>query len=335
MATNSSSGNDPSFAMSELFLFYSKNVFATLHILLFFLGMSGNVLLLLVLILSLRRKSGSHIARLMEPLLINIASLDLIFFLYNFPVMLGNIMFKDWHLGYLFCVTHHSLSLWITFADFYSMLAVSLLRYTAVIHPVHMVLISPRQISLACIFIWLVCLLFSIPVWLHYGIIEVEREIFCVSHMASTDLNLYLQLLGGVGFLPALLIMIFCYSRIISTLRVRRILSIHTAASLHANWRATMMALVTMVALVVMSLPYWLMVFFARNDQVLTTAPMYLAYHLTSFLAFANHCINPVICFCLSFQFQARLRNLFRRAGKGIRQLGLSHVGRTEADEGK
>lgn len=336
MATNSSSGNDHSFALSEHFLFYSKNAFAALHILLFLLGMPGNILLLLVLILGLRRKSGSHITRLTEPLLINIVSLDLVFFLYNVPVMLGNIMFKDWRLGYLLCVTHHSLSLWITFADFYSMLAIALLRYTAVIHPVHMVLISPRQISLACIFIWLVCLLFSIPIWLHYGITEVEGEIFCVNQMASRDLNLYLRLLGGVGFLPALLLMIFCYSRIIVTLRVRRILSIYTAASLHINWRATVMALVTMVALVAMCLPYWLMIFFVRNNEVLITAPMYLAYHLTSLLAFANHCINPIICFGLSFHFQARLRNLFRRAqkrrtGKGIWQLGPSHVGRIEA----
>nr|XP_056700780.1 galanin receptor type 3-like [Euleptes europaea] len=330
MATNSSAENDPSFALSELFLFYSKNVFVALHIFLFLLGMPGNILLLLVLILGLSRKNGSRITHLTEPLLINIASLDLFFFLYNIPVMLGNVMFKDWHLGYLLCVTYHSLSLWITFADFYSMLAISLLRYTAVIHPMHMVLISPRQISLACIFIWLVCLLFSTPLWIHYGIVEVEGETFCVNQMVSSDLNLYLQLLGGVGFLPALLLMIFCYSRIISTLRVRRILSIHTAVSLHINWRATVMALVTMVALVAMCLPYWLMVFFARYDVVLTTVPMYLAYQLTSLLAFANRCIHPIICFCLSFQFQARLRNLFRRTGKRIRQLGPSHVGRIE-----
>ncbi|XP_077192328.1 urotensin-2 receptor-like [Paroedura picta] len=331
MGTNSSSGNAPSFAFSELFLFCSRNVFAVLQVLLFLLGMPGNILLLLVLILGLRRKSSSCITRLTEPLLINIVSLDLFFFLYNIPVMLGNIMFKDWHLGYFLCVTYHSLSLWITFADFYSMLAISLLRYNAVIRPRHMVLISTRQIILICIFIWLLCLLFSIPVWLHSGIIKVNGETFCVNQMASRDLTFYLRLLGGVGFLPALLLMIFCYSKIISTLRVRRILSIQAAVSLRVYWQATLMALVTMVALVAMCLPYWLMVFFTRNDEVLTTAPMYLAYHLTSLLAFANHCINPIICFCLSFQFQARLRNLFRRAGKGIRQLGLSHVGRIEA----
>uniref|UniRef100_A0ACB8F5B3 Uncharacterized protein n=1 Tax=Sphaerodactylus townsendi TaxID=933632 RepID=A0ACB8F5B3_9SAUR len=326
MASNSSAQND----LSELFLFYSKNVFAALHVFLFILGVPGNVLLLLVLILGLSRKSGSRITRLTEPLLISIASLDLFFSLYNIPVMLGNAMFKDWHLGYLLCVTHHSLSLWITFADFYSMLAISLLRYTAVIHPMDVVLISPRQISLACIFIWIVCFLLSTPLWIHYKLIEVEGETFCVNQMVIRDLNLYLWILGGVGFLPALLLMIFCYSRIISTLRVRRILSIHTAASLHVNWRATVMAFVTIVALVAMCLPYWLMVFFAWYDVVLTTVPMYLAYHLTSLLVFANHCINPIICFCLSFQFQTRLRNLFRRAGKGIRQLGPSHVGRIE-----
>ncbi|XP_062993462.1 galanin receptor type 1-like [Elgaria multicarinata webbii] len=330
MALNSSAGNNTSSGLSDLFYFYSKNVFAVFYGLLFLLGMPGNILLLLVLIRGVQRKSGSHVARLTEPLFINIVALDLLFFLYNIPVMFANVIFKDWRLGHLLCVANHSLSLWISFADFYSMLVVSLLRYAAVIHPMRVMSVSPKQMALACVFIWVVCLLLSAPLCIHSEMIHVEEEAFCVNRMVGKEMNLYLQLLGGLGFLPPLLLMIFCYSKIISTLRVRRILSIHSASSLQVNWRATVMALITVVALVVMWVPYWLVIFFIKYNGLLAPAPMYLAYHLTSLLAFANRCVNPIICFCLSYQFQARLKNLFQRVRKGNRQLGPIHVDKIE-----
>ncbi|XP_060132976.1 C3a anaphylatoxin chemotactic receptor-like [Zootoca vivipara] len=327
MDSNSSAGNGTSSGLSDLFLLYSKNVFAVLYVLLFLLGMPGNGLLLWILLRGLQRKSGSHISRLTEPLFLNIVILDLLFLLYNAPVMFGNILFRDWRLGRLLCVTNRSFSLWVSFAAFYSMLAIALLRYMAILHPMRVMPISQKQIAIACGLIWVTCLIFSAPLWINYEIIHVEGQTYCVNQMAWKEINLYLRLLGGVGFLPPTLLMIFCYLRIICTLKVRRALSMHTASSLQVNWRASLMALVTMVTLVAMWLPYWLVIFFIKEDELLTTAPMYLAYHLTSLLAFANRCINPMICFCLSFQFQARLRNLFRRVGKGICQVGPIHLG--------
>lgn len=331
MASNITAGNDSSSDLSEMFLFYSRNVFAFFSVFFFLLGLPGNILLLLVLIRGHRRKSGNHITRLTEPLFINIVVLDLLFFLSSFPVMFGNAIFQDWRLGYWLCVSNHSVSFWISFADFYSMLAVSLLRYFAVLHPMHLLPISQKQIILTCAFIWVACLLFSTPLWIHSELITVEGKTYCLNQMASEKLILYLRLLGGVGFLPPMLLMIFCYSRIIAALKLRRrILSIHTVASLHINWRATLMTLVTMVALVTMWLPYWLLVFFTRFDEFLSTVPTYLAYHLTSLLAFSNRCINPVICFFLSRQFQTRLRNLVRWTGKRIQQAGPTHTGKIE-----
>lgn len=329
MASNSTAGKDPSSVLSDIFLFYSRSVFAFFYVFFFLMGLPGNILLLLVLIRGLRRKSGSHISRLTEPLFINIVALDLLFFLYSFPVMFGNAVFQDWRLGYWLCVSNCSVSFWISFADFYSMLAVSLLRYIAVLHPMQVLPISPKQIALTCVLIWVVCLLFSTPFWIHFKMVQVEGKTSCVNQMASEELHLYLRLLGGVGFLPPMLLMVFCYSRIIAALKVRRrMLSIHTVASFHINWRATVMTLVTMVALVTMWLPYWLLVFFTKLDESLTTIPAYLAYHLTSILAFSNRCINPVICFFLSRQFQTRLRNLLRWTGKTIQPAGSTHMGK-------
>ncbi|XP_044287661.1 urotensin-2 receptor-like [Varanus komodoensis] len=330
MASSFSVGNHTSSNLSDHFYFYSKNVFAVCSILLLLLGMPGNILLLLVLIRGLWRKSGGHIARLTEPLFISIVALDLLFFLSNIPVLFASAIFKEGKMSHLLCVINHSLNLWISFADFYSMVAVSLLRYAAVIHPMCVMPVSPKQMALLCVFIWVLCLLLSIPLWIHYETIHAKGEAACVNQTVGKEMNLYLQLLGGVGFLPPLLLMIFCYSRIISTLRARRALSIHTASSLQVNWRATVMALVTMAALVAMWLPYWLVIFFISYEEFLTTASKYLAYHLISLLAFARRCINPIICFCLSYQFQARLRNLFQGLQNGKHQLGAIYKGEIE-----
>uniref|UniRef100_A0A8C8SDS9 G-protein coupled receptors family 1 profile domain-containing protein n=1 Tax=Pelusios castaneus TaxID=367368 RepID=A0A8C8SDS9_9SAUR len=290
-------------------------IFASIYFLIFLLGMPGNVLLLLVLIPDLMRSGASHVFRLTGPLMVNIALLDLLFFLYNVPIMFGNVLFRGWPLGYAMCLTYNSLSLLITFADFYSLLAISLLRYVAVIHPTRTRAASQRQIAWACAFIWLLAFLISIPLWLHYTTVEVAGETYCVNQMPKKELTLYFRLLGGVAFLPPLLLMILCYSRIICALWVRRMLAIHTASSLQVNWRATVMALVTMVTFVVMWVPYWLVVFLTKDDELLTTGPMYLASNLTTLLAYANRCVNPIICFSLSSQCQAGLRKLLGRMG--------------------
>ncbi|KAM6458081.1 galanin receptor 2a-like [Liasis olivaceus] len=328
MASNTSSRNNTSSGLSELFQSYSKTVFIVFYIVFFLLGIAGNILLLSVLMRGLQRKSGSHISRLTELLYINIVALDLLFFLYSLLVMSGRSILKNWRLSHLLCVANHSLSLWISFADFYSMLAISLLRYAAIIHPMRVISISPKQIVRASVLVCIVCLLFTTPVWIHYEIIPLEGEIFCVNQVENKEMSLYLRLLGGMGFLPPMLLMMICYSRIIFTLRLRRVISIHAAATLHINWRATVMILVNLVVLVIMWLPYWLVIFFIRYEELLTTAHKYIAYHLTFFLAFANRCVNPFICFCLSSQFQARLKNLFQRVRKRQNQLSTIHLGR-------
>ncbi|XP_006034437.1 galanin receptor type 3-like [Alligator sinensis] len=312
---NSRAENGSSSGLSDLFLQQSRALFASIHILIFLLGMPGNVLLLLVLIPNLRRTSVSHVTRLTGPLLVNIAVLDLIFFLYDVPVMLGNVIFKDWRLGYMVCISHHSLSLWIIFADFYSMLAVSVLRYVAVIHPTRTLSVSQKHIAWACMSIWMLCFLFSIPLWMYYTIVKVGEETYCVNQMTKWHMTLYFRLLGGVAFLPAMLLMILCYSKIICVLWVRRTLGIHTASSLQVNKRATIIALITVVAFVVMWIPYWLVIFLTREDGLLSTAPVYLASNLTALLAYANCCVNPIVCFGLSSQYQAGLRKLLRRPG--------------------
>ncbi|XP_026572670.1 C-C chemokine receptor type 8-like [Pseudonaja textilis] len=330
MASNSSSRNHTSSSLSEHFLSYSKTVFVVFYTVFFLLGIPGNILLLSVLIRGLQRKSGSHISRLTDLLYINIVALDLFFFFYSLLVTFGNSILKNRHLNHLLCVTNHSLSLWISFANFYSMLAISLLRYIAVIHPMRVVSISLKQIVGVCMLICIVCLLFTIPVWIHYKMIPLEGEIFCVNKMENKEMTLYLRLLGGMIFLPPMLLMMICYSKIIFSLRMRRVISIQTAATLHINWRATVMILVNLVVLVIMWFPYWLVIFFIRYEELLNTACKYIAYHLTFFLAFANRCINPFICFCLSFQFRARLKNLFQRSKKRQNQLSTIHLGRID-----
>ncbi|XP_038235437.1 galanin receptor 2a-like [Dermochelys coriacea] len=315
MTSNTSAGNSSSSELSDLFLLQSRRLFASIYFLIFLLGMPGNVLLLLVLIPDFMRTGANHLSRLTGPLQVNIALLDLLFFLYNVPVMFGNVLFEGWHLGYMVCVTYNSLSLFIIFADFYSLLAVSLLRYMAVIHPTRTLAVSQRLIAWACMFIWALSFLFSIPLWIHYTTVEMEGETYCMNQMPKQQLSLYFRLLGGMAFLPPMLVMILCYSSIIFTLWIRRGLAVHTASSLQVNRRATVMALVTVVTFVVMWVPYWLVVFLMKDDEWLTTGPTYLASNLTTLLAYANFCINPIICFSLSSQGQAGLRKLVRWTG--------------------
>nr|XP_006132223.1 galanin receptor type 3-like [Pelodiscus sinensis] len=308
MTANSSAG--PSSGLGDLSLLQSRRLFASLYCLIFLLGIPGTLLLLLVLIPDLLRPGASHVSRLTGPLLVNIALLDLLLFLYNVPVTLGNVLFQGWPWGYVVCVTYNSLSLTIVFADFYSLLAVSLLRYVAVLRPTCTLAASPRHSAGVCVSTWALGSLVSVPLWIHYTTVQVEGETYCVNQMPRQQLALYFRLLGGAAFLPPMLLMILCYARIVCALWVRRALASHTASSLQSNRRATVMALVTMVTFVAMWVPYWLVDFLTKDDELTRTGPMYLASNLTTLLAYANRCINPLISFSFSSHCQAGLRKL-------------------------
>ncbi|XP_067387533.1 galanin receptor 2a-like [Emydura macquarii macquarii] len=292
-----------------------RYVFASFCGLILLVGLVGNLLMLLVLIEGLQSRSSSQISSLTSTLMINITVSDLLFLLYNVTVLLLTFLWEDWQMGLAVCVTSQSLSMWTMFCSFYSMVATSILRYVAVIHPTCSFSTSKVQRLLLCISMWLLGFFVSIPNWMHQRVMEIGDTHHCMLLMTPEQTFLYFVLFGSVAFLPFVLLLFLCYSRIVQSLWCRNMHVVQVPGSARLSQKATVMILTVVTVFVLMWIPCSVVIYLSATRCCSQTPAAFVASSLAMVLAYSNCSVSPLICFSLSDQFQSDLKKLlFRRA---------------------
>ncbi|XP_005313309.1 galanin receptor type 2-like [Chrysemys picta bellii] len=293
-----------------------RYVFAAFCSLILLVGLVGNLLMLLVLIESLQSSSSSsHISTLTSTLMVNITVSDLLFLLYNVTVLLLTFLQEDWQMGVTICVSSQSLSMWTMFCSFYSMVATSILRYMAVVHPTCSFSTSKVQRLLLCMSMWLLGFFISIPNWLHQRVMAVGDTHYCVLLLTPEQTFLYFLLFGGIAFLPFVLLMLLCYSRIVQSLWCRSTHVVHSSGSTQLNQKATVMILTVVTVFVLMWIPCSVVIYLSATHRLSQTPAAFVASSLAMVLAYSNCSVNPLICFSLSDQFRGSLKKLLFRRG--------------------
>ncbi|XP_074792589.1 galanin receptor 2a-like [Natator depressus] len=293
-----------------------RYVFATFCSLILSVGLVGNLLLLLVLIEGLQSSSSSHISILTSTLMVNITVSDLLFLLYNVTVLLLTFLQEDWQMGVAVCVSSQSLSMWTMFCSFYSMVAISILRYVAVVHPTCSFSTSKVQRLLLCMSMWLLGFFVSIPNWLHQRVMAVGDAHYCVLLLTPEQTFLYFLLFGGVAFFPFVLLLLLCYSRIVQSLWCRSTRKGHSSGGTQLNQKATVMILTVVTVFVLMWIPCSVVICLSATHRLSQTPAAFVASSLAMVLAYSNCSVSPLICFSLSAQFQGSLKNMLFRRGR-------------------
>ncbi|XP_006260122.2 galanin receptor 2a [Alligator mississippiensis] len=289
-------------------------------------GLTGNLLMILVLADSFRG-SKSNIAAITSTLMINISVFDMIFLLYDVPVMLLTFLFEDWRLGATICISSQSLSTWAMCSGFYTMVATSVLRYLAVVHPARSSSTCCHRLLLLSL-TWILGFVVSIPSWMHQQVISLESRFYCVLCMTELQTVLYFALFAGVAFLPAMLLMVLCYWEIVRFLWCRRG-GVIRAENCHRKSRQVTAKIITIVMVfVVMWMPYWVVTFLLVNRSLPQNPVVYVVSSLSILLAYSNCCVSPLIFFGFSDQTRLQLKNLFR--GHYRANAGRSHAYRAE-----
>ncbi|KAG6922100.1 C-C chemokine receptor type 1-like [Chelydra serpentina] len=315
-ATAAASSRDHSFL--GLTVRQLRYVFATLCSLILLVGLTGNLLMLLVLIEGLQSSSSSsssHISTLTSTLMVNITVSDLLFLLYNVTVLLLAFLQEDWQMGVAVCVSSQSLSMWTMFCSFYSMVATSILRYVAVVHPTCSFSTSKVQRLLLCTSMWLLGFFVSIPNWLHQRVMAAGDAHYCVLLLTPEQTFLYFLLFGGIAFLPFVLLMLLCYSRVVQSLWFRSTRVGHLPGSAQLNQKATVMILTVVTVFVLMWIPCSVVIYLSATHRLSQTPAAFVASSLAMVLAYSNCSVSPLICFSLSAQFQGSLKKLLFRRG--------------------
>ncbi|XP_029429460.1 urotensin-2 receptor-like [Rhinatrema bivittatum] len=286
--------------------------------LVFVLGITGNIFMLLVLIDNLRSSNSSPISTMTNTFMANITVSDMIFLLYNVPVMLLNFIFKDWKMGSAVCISSQSMSMWTMFCSFYTMVATSILRYVAVVHPLWNLSSSKTQKLTLVTLMWLLGFLVSIPNWLSQEVVGIGDVSYCVLCMTKAQMSLYFILFGGIAFLPAMFLMVMCYWEIIRFLWCRRDKMPHSENRLHKNKKVTATITIIVTVFVVMWIPYWVLTCLSAIHSLPQRPIVFVASSLSTLLAYANCCVSPLLYFALSDQFRLKLWRLLRRQQRSI-----------------
>nr|XP_006132222.1 somatostatin receptor type 4-like [Pelodiscus sinensis] len=319
LASNSSLGSASAQAAGHRFLGLTMTqlrcIFATFCSLTLLVGLVGNLLMLLVLTEGFQSSSSSHISTLSSTLMVNITASDLLFLLYNVTVLLLTFLQEDWQLGVACCVSSQSLSMWTMFCSFYSMVATSILRYVAVVHPSCSFSTSKGQRLLLCMSTWLLGFCVSIPNWMHQRVMKAGEAHHCVLLMTPEQTFLYFILVGGVAFLPFVLLLLLCYARIVQVLWCRHSHMAPSAGSAQLNQKATVMILTVVTVFVLMWIPGCVVIYLSATHRLSQTPAAFVASSVATVLAYSNCSVSPLICFSLSDQFQGSLKKLLFRRG--------------------
>lgn len=323
LASNSTIINTSShrteYSFGGLTVLHLRHIFASFCGLTLVIGFAGNLLMLLVLIEGFQSSSSSSssISMMTNTLMVNITISDFIFLLYNVTVLLFTFVYEDWSMGTAVCVSSQGFSMWTMFCSFYSMVAASILRYMAVVHPTYSFSTNRLQRFLLCMLMWFMGFMVSVPNWMHQGVIVIEDARYCILLMTPKQTYLYFVLFGGIAFFPFVLLLTLCYGRIAWSLWCRKMVVVHSSVSIRLNKKATIMVLTVLAIFMLMWIPCSVVTYLSASHSLPQTSAAFVASSIFTMLAYSNCSVSPLICFALSDQFQTALKKLlFQRSSR-------------------
>ncbi|XP_068929759.1 galanin receptor 2a-like [Petaurus breviceps papuanus] len=321
-----------------------RPVLATLCGLILLAGLLANGLMLIILSrgTGLRGQAPGPLLALTNSLMVNITLSDLVFLVYVVPVLLLTFLQEDWWLGSSICTTSQSFNMGTMFCTFYSMVATALLRHAAVAFPAMAFPASRGAQLLLCLTMWILGFSVSLPNWLYQKVVEEGREDgeevgqgselihSCLMLLGPAQTSRYFTLLGALAFLPFALILVFSFTHLGWLLWSGEWPQVPPDVRQHRE--ATGLILVVLVVFVVMWGPCSVLGYVAASGGLPDTFTVFVATSLCTILAYSNCAISPILCFCLSRQFRAGLKDLF--CCSTLERVVLRHGGVVQGAQG-
>ncbi|KAH0619511.1 hypothetical protein JD844_000193 [Phrynosoma platyrhinos] len=185
----------------------------------FLLGMVGNTLVLVVLghLRPGRRPSRSAT----NIFILNLSIADFSFLLFCVPFQATIYSLPEWIFGAFFCKSVHYLVMATMLVSIFTLAAMSVDRYIAVVHAKRSLCIrSKRNAILGVGVIWILSLLIAIPVAQHQTLMsghhQAPNSSFCWEHWAEnpTAKQIYKVTILVVGYLLPLVLISCCYAKV-------------------------------------------------------------------------------------------------------------------------
>lgn len=281
-------------------LMLGKRVLPVLYVIVFALGLVGNVVVVFTIVKGGRQKNITDI------FLLNLAISDLLFVV-SLPLW-ASYLIHGWTLGDIFCKVISSFYYVGFFGGIFFITVISIDRYLAIVHATYF--IKARSVSrayLTSFVVWILAIFFSAP---HFVFVQ-KSERKCAPQYPD-HLNKiwpvfsYLET-NIIGFLLPICIMGFCYLRIIRTL---------FSCKNHRKKRAVKLILMVVIVFFLFWTPYHVSLFLRTlwyyDVFEACSVLRFLDYFVlvTESLAFSHCCLNPIIYTFAGEKFRKFLSHL-------------------------
>nr|XP_056720707.1 C-C chemokine receptor type 10 [Euleptes europaea] len=268
-------------------------------------GVLGNGLLLLI------QACYRHSRSLGNVLLLHLAASDLLLLL-TLPVGVAGVV-GSWHLGSATCQALQGLHALTSYSGFLFLMGLTVDRYVAIVQAPTAYRLRPmaaRWGRLSSGLMWLLSAALALPQFLYARVEDHSGFPLCRVAVVTAAVSL-VQV--GLGFVLPFVLMGVCYAAIAHTL----------LSSPCARSQKALQLIVALVLLfVVLQLPYALLTVLDTADLVgrqASSCPAILrrelALLITSGLALARCCLNPIFHAFLGVRFRRDLQQLARDAG--------------------
>ena len=278
----------------------------------FFLGLIGNLMVILVV------ASDKHMRNTTNILILSLATADLMFIVFCVPFTATGYALPIWPFGSEWCKINQYMTYVCAYASVYTLVLMSLDRYLAVVHAIRSMHIrNEKNTWMAVLLTWGVILLGNIPIlfqydyfpYEHYG----ENRSACLNVASFRDRNvgrIFYSCFFVFGYALPLGVVCLMYG-----LMLKRLLygvvpggGNQSADSIRAKKRVTRMVIIVVVMFAVCWLPIQI-ILVIQTFGFYPTEVSYIGLQMASnCIAYMNSCVNPFLYAFLSENFRRSFR---------------------------
>ncbi|XP_043937931.1 galanin receptor type 1-like [Protopterus annectens] len=279
--------------------------------LIFFIGIIGNTLVMVVIgrIKSRRSRSTTN------TFILNLSIADLSFLLFCVPFQATIYSLPEWIFGAFLCKFVHYFLMVSMLVSIFTLVAMSVDRYIAVVHAKRSPCIrNKKNASIAVGVIWVLSFIIAVPVAQHQILInhvEAPNSSFCWEDNWSNEVlrKSYKVTILVIGYLLPLVLISCCYAKVLYHLHKRMK---NMSKKSERSKKKTAQTVFLVVAVFLISwMPQHIIMIWVQFGQFPLNDGTFAFRIISHCMAYGHSCINPIIYAFLSENFRKACRQVF------------------------
>ncbi|XP_023278604.1 galanin receptor type 1-like [Seriola lalandi dorsalis] len=285
--------------------------------LIFVVGLVGNCLVMVV-IGKVRYNSGAGGGgrRSGSPtniFILNLAVADLSFLLFCVPFQATIYSLPQWVFGGFVCKFGHYFSTVSMLVSIFTLVAMSVDRYIAVVHSKKSPCVRSRRNALVgvCV-IWTLSLVCSVPVAQHQVLTNhptAPNSTFCWEQWAGVSRHSYKVTLLMIGYVLPLLLISCCYTKVLFHLHKK--MKNMSKKSERSKRKTAQTVLLVVTAFTICWTPHHIIAMWVEFGNFPLNDASFAFRIISHCLSYGNSCVNPILYAFLSENFRKACRQVF------------------------